>query len=215
MSLSSVTDVCNVALSRIGQRTQITDYRSDTTAAGDLCRVHYPLVRTSALRSHTWNFAIRRAELAQLSDAPLNEYAHQYMLPADFLKMVRTSWEATGWSSFDESARWAWGNANVPYRIEGSAAASGRRVLLTSESAVKIEYVADVTDVTTWDPMFTDALCFLLSAELAYPLTQSRQLAQEMRQIAQQAMAEARTMDAQEGSARAIVDNNAWLQVRV
>jgi hypothetical protein len=215
MSLGSVTDVCNVALSRIGQRTQITDYLSDTTTAGDLCRVHYPLVRTSALRSHTWNFAIRRAELAQLSEAPINEYTYQYTLPADFLKMVRTSWEATGWSSFDDSARWAWGDANVPYRIEGSSAASGRRVLLTSESAVKIEYVADVTDVTTWDALFTDAVCFMLAAELSFPLTQSRQLAQETRQVAQQTLAEARTMDAQEGSARAVVDNHAWLQVRM
>jgi hypothetical protein len=87
--------------------------------------------------------------------------------------------------------------------------------LLTSESAVKIEYVADVTDVTTWDALFTDAVCFMLAAELAYPLTQSRQLSQELRQVAQQTLAEARTIDAQEGSARAVVDNHAWLQVRM
>jgi hypothetical protein len=215
MSLASVTDVCNVALSRIGQKTQITDYLSDTTTPGDLCRLHYPLVRTSLLRSHVWNFAIRRAELAQLNTAPLHEYTYQYALPDDFLKMVRTSWEATGWSSFDDSARWAWGDANVPYRIESSTAASGKRVLLTSESSVKIEYVADITDPTAWDSLFTDALCFMLAAELAFPLTQSRQLSQEIRQIAQQVVAEARTMDAQEGSSRAVVDNHAWLQVRV
>lgn len=215
MSADSVTQICNVALSRLGHKRPITNIDDDTSEEGDQCRLHYPIVRKSMLRAHPWNFAIRRATLTQMTATPAFEYSYQYQMPNDYLKMVRTSFEALGWSTFDAVALEVWGRPQVPYRIEGSADNNGKRVLLVSESSVQIEYVADVTDVSTWDSLFTDALIARLAAELCYPLTMKEQLTKALYDIASVKLSEARVMDAQEGSARAVIDDSGWLMARL
>ena len=49
------TDICNIALSRLGQAAinDIEEHSRDAIA----CRAHFESVRDSLLRSHAWGFA--------------------------------------------------------------------------------------------------------------------------------------------------------------
>lgn len=211
MSAPSETHICNIALSRIGHNKPITDIATDTSTAGDLSRLHYDICRDSILRAHPWNFAIKRAELSSAATSPNHEYDYAFALPVDCLRVIRTSWEATGWSARDEAVRVFWDMPTVPYRIENH---QGARSLLCNESSVSIEYIAKVEDTTLFDAMFTDLLAARLAAEFAMPLADNATLAKNAWDIYGQKMSEARVMDAQEGSARDVVDTSPWIQAR-
>lgn len=191
----SETDIANIALTRCGHN-QITALTNNVKGA-DLCRLHYPICRDAVLRAHPWNFAIRRQALSALSDAPSFEYDYQFPLPTDpwCLKVIRTSWEADGFT-------------DIPYRIEG-------RYLLTNEDSCSIEYIARVTDVTQFDELFVDTLASRLAADLATPLAQNATLADAMMKVYQMKLVEARSIDAQEGTPREVVTTDAWLAARL
>jgi hypothetical protein len=213
MSAESETMIVNMALSRIGNTLQISDINTDTSTAGDQARLHYVNARDSLLRSHPWNFAIKRAELSSDATAPSFEYGYAFPLPNDCLKVIRTSWEATGWSNRDEAVRVFWDANSIPYRIERHS--SGATALLCNEDSVSIEYVAQVVDTAVFDPMFTDVLVARLAAEFAMPLADNPRLAQQMWDLYARKLSEARVMDAQEGSSREVVDTSPWIQSRI
>lgn len=210
MTVSSETQICNLALTRIGH-TQITSL-SEGTKASSLCTLHYPICRDSVLRAHPWNFAIRRATLGLSAITPNHEFTYQHALPEDpyCLKVIRTSWEADGISGtafYGFPGQMGYANAMIPYRIEG-------RYLLCDEDTVKIEYIARVTDVTQFDDLFIDVLAQRLAAEISVAFTDTQTMAKAMWEIYQQKLSEARTSDAQEGTPRDVVDLSSWIVAR-
>lgn len=208
MSASSTTEIANLALAAIGHNEQISNLDTDTSTAADILRLQYPLRRKALLRAHPWNFAIRRATLAQLAATPNHKWAHQYTLPVDCLRVLTTSWEEQGYNSRDPyMSAGMWDIGGTPYRIEDSK-------LLCNETGVSIEYVADVTDPTLFDAMFTDALVYHLAAAICMPLTSNSAAMERLYQLAERKLSDARVHDAQEGTPREIVDSNHWIHVR-
>lgn len=208
---SSDVEICNIALTRIGHQTiSSLATGSSSPKAATLCALHYPLCRDAVLRAHPWNFAIRRATLAQSSTTPNHEYLYQHALPTDCLKVIRTEWEANG---FVGTAVYGFPGVHgmamdsAPYRIEG-------RFVLTNEGTVKIEYIARVEDVAQFDDLFVDVLAQRLAAELCMPLKESTSTTQALWQVYGQKLSEARTADAQEGTPRAVVDLSPWIAAR-
>lgn len=211
--MTAEVDICNLALTRLGH-SQISAL-DEGTKASDLCTLHYPIARDAVLRAHPWNFAIARANLALSGTTPNHEYSYQHALPsgpspAYCLKVLRTSWEASGFSGAA-----VYGFAGLvggyewplPYRIEG-------RYLLSNETAVSIEYIGRVTDPNQFDALFTDLLAQRLAGEVALPLTDTASVAKQMWDIYAAKLAEARSSDAQEGTPRAVVDLSPWLIAR-
>jgi len=158
--VSSEVEVCNQALARLGDE-RIASL-GDDSAAANFCQALYPQTRDEVLRSHNWNFAMKRACLCRLSVNPLFGWRYQYELPADFLRMdiLNGRREADG---------------KGLYEIEG-------RKLLTNEGCAKIRYVARVTDCTLYDSLFVEALVAKLAFKLAKPLTDSEGVASAMLQ---------------------------------
>ena len=108
----------------------------------------YALVRARTLAS-----LMTPSQRVTLSlDVPTlnHEYTYQHSLPSDFLRIVRTHYEAEGYASAD-------------YRIEGLK-------LVSDDSTVKIEYIAKITDVSQFDALFVDVLAQRLAAEMAVAL---------------------------------------------
>ena len=204
--MTSETEICNIALTRLGHST-IVDIRTDTSLSGDLCRIQYPICRDTLLRSHPWNFAIKRVSLALSATTPPFEYTYAFAMPTDCLKIIRTSWEANGWSNKDEATREFWGQPSIPYRIEGG-------FLLCNDDTAMIEYIARVTDPAKFDVMFVDVLAQRLAAEMAMKLTDNQSYTKTAWDLYSLKLNEARTVDSQEGSPRDIVDDSAWLQAR-
>lgn len=123
------------------------------------------------LRSHPWNFAVRRVQLAPLAVAPSYGFSYQYQRPADWLRTLETS------------AR--------DYRHEG-------KLILCDASALNLRYIARIDDLTVWDALACAALARNLAAKLAYPLTQSTSLQQAQWEMYVALLNQARGVDAQE-----------------
>lgn len=192
--------ICNLALTRIGDET-ITAL-SDTSKRARLCRVHYAPTRRAVLEAHPWNFAVKRAELAVLADAPNHEFTYALTLPTDFLRVIRTSLEAEGYD-------------DAPYRIETMVTGGDVvRVLVTDTDTLSIEYLADVTDPNLFSPLFVDLLAARLAAELCMPITDTMSAAQALWQIYESKLREARSTDAQQGTPREFFGDQ-WIAARL
>lgn len=217
--ITSKVTLWNLAVTRLGHE-QISE-EEETTKAGRLCRLHWPIVRDSVLRSHPWNFAIRRATLARLSATPNHEFTYAYALPTDpyCLKVIRTSFEADGYSStavYGYPGLVGYGALPIEYRIESiDVSGSPVRSILCNETSMKIEYIARIEDVAQYDDLFVDAVSAKMAAELAIPLTDNQAAAKTMMELYQMKMAEARVNDAQEGSPRDVVNTDGWLIARL
>lgn len=212
--MASVTDICNLALTRIGHG-QISSLDEDSKGA-DLCSLHYPICRDAVLRAHPWNFAIRRATLAQSGTTPNHEFDYYHVLPSDCLKVIRTNWEADGLSS---TAVYGFPGINgyaggaTEYRIENVSGVG--RCIATNEDVVKIEYIAQITDTSQFDSLFVDLLAQRLAAEISVAFTDTQTMTKAMWDIYQSKLGEARTTDAQEGTPRDIADLSPWVAARV
>ena len=68
-------------------------------------------------------------------------------------------------------------------------------------------YIARITDTNLFDPMFVDVLTAKLSLDLAYPVTNSLQVQQQMQKLYQTKLSEARSIDGQEGFIDDLVSN--------
>lgn len=207
---TSETHICNLALSRIGQNFITT--LTEGTRNSDVCNLHYASTRDALLRAHPWNFAIRRSALALDATAPNHEFDYRFALPTDpyCLKVIRTDWEATGFSGtaiYGFPGQMGYADYGVPYRIEG-------RFLLCNETTVSIEYIARIEDVAQFDDLFTDLLAQRLAAEMCVQITDNQSMAKGLWEIYGAKLSEARTMDAQEGTPRAVVDASPWLVAR-
>lgn len=188
---TSDVELCNFALTRLGHQ-QITSL-DESTKGADLCRLHYAPTRDALLRSHPWNFAIKRATLALETATPNHEFGYQHALPSDCIKVLRTGIEAQ--------------NSADNYRIEG-------RKLLSDETVVNVEYIARIEDVAQFDDLFTDALAQRLAAEISVALTDNASLTKSLWDVYTMKLNEARLQDAQEGTPRDIVDTSGWLVTR-
>lgn len=207
MAVASNTEIANLALARLGDH-EIANLATDTTKAGRIMRAHYEQTRDLLLRAHPWNWAIKRATLAASATAPNHEFAYAFPLPTDCLKIVQCDFEQATVTYFDAYA----GQYTLPqsYRIE---VVGGQRCIVTDESACKIEYIAEITDVAQFDPLFVDLFASRLAAECAYAITQSRPLSEQMWQLYEMKWRDATATDAQEGTPRPIVAD-AWLGAR-
>jgi hypothetical protein len=197
-TVTSETQICNLALVRIG--TAQIGALTEANKRAESCNLHYGPTRDAVLRAHPWNFATRRAELAQ-QDAPhpTFEFAYKYPVPDDFLKLIRTDLEAAGCTE------------GIDYRLETDGEAL---CLMSNEAAHFIEYTARVTNVGLFDALFVDVLAARLAAEICPYIVDNAALAGKLLEVYDAKLREARGVDAQEGIPRDITAN-AWLMSRI
>ncbi len=197
MAVTSLS-ICNMALSLIGNKSFLITALNEDSEPARQCNLWYEPIRDATLMAHPWNFAIRRAELSQISDTPAYGYAYAYSYPDDFLKVVQTDMaEEAGWED---------------YRSEGQLGTT-TRVLLSDEGEVAIEYIAKITDPNAYSPMFVQALVTHLAATICVPLTDSQTRADKIADRYKEIVREARSVDAQEGTPRGL-DADTWLNAR-
>ena len=177
--MATEVSICSNALRRLGDD-PITSLTDDTERAR-LCNAFYADARDACLRSHPWNFAITRASLAQLSATPVYGFDYQFALPTDpfCLRVLAMEFE------------------DYVFKVENLSTQG--RVLLTDQETAKIIYIARVTDTTLFDSLFVDTLVAKLAADLAYPVTNSLKVQEQMYRLFQLNLSEARSIDGQEG----------------
>ena len=183
--MPSVVDICNEAMDLLGAAT-ITSLTENSKEAR-LCNRRFETVRDAVLRSHPWNTAISRAEIAKDSAAPAFGFSYQYALPTDPYCLRVLSF----WNSNVDSEIAAY-DSQVMYKIEG-------RKILSDEGTCKITYIGRITDTEQYDAMLSNTIAHRLAAETAYAITGSTTVAQQMQALYEQRLREARSMDAMEG----------------
>jgi hypothetical protein len=186
--MASAVQICNLALAKIGEE-QITSL-TDNSKAARRCNLVYEPMRDVVIRSHLWNFAVKRVALAASVDTPAYEYTTKFALPTDFLRLVDTN--------MLDSAE---------FKVEG-------RFILAHASTLSIRYIAQITDPNEFDWLFIEALAARMAAELAISLTDNRQLSVDLFNLYQGKIAEARSIDAQEGTPDNVTADT-WLEARV
>ena len=151
--MSSAVDICNLALAGLGVEDQIVSLTQDSTNAR-MCNLFYEHTRDDELRAHPWNFAIKRAQLAETTSPDFGKAA-AYVLPADFLRLLPAD-------PFSNSTA-------IDYQIEGLG---DTRVIVTdTESLIEIRYIAKVEDTNLFDPCFREALIGKLRIQLCEKIT--------------------------------------------
>lgn len=173
MATSSV-EIANSALIKIGAEVIVA--MSDSNVRARTMTEQYDKCRRRLLIAHPWNFAIQRLELAENATAPINGWDHAYDLTTDVLRVLEIN--------DDDEAEWV---------VEG-------RQILTDESECIIKYIKNVTDTTQFSKYFEEVLALLMAADASMVLKGNATHTTNLYKAYKEALSEARTMDAQEGS---------------
>ena len=183
--MASVVDLCNRALDLLGAA-NITALTENSKEAR-LCNGNFDDVRDAVLRSHPWNVAITRKNLAADSTAPAFGFSFQFTLPTDpFCLRVLSFWNS---NVNNEVAAY---DSNVMFKIEG-------RKILSNEDTCNIIYIGRVTDTEQYDSLLNKAISARLAAEIAYNITGSNSVASNMLTIYEARLKEAKGVDSMEG----------------
>ena len=185
--MPSVVDLCNSALDKAGHGA-ITSL-DDNTKAARLCSRNWPLVRDRVLRSHPWNFAVVRTNLAPHETAPSWGFTAKFPLPSDFLRLLEVRDLSTG--EFQLEKGFIHANATVLY----------------------IRYISRIEDPNVYDALFFDTVATRLAAELAEPLTQSTTKKKALMEEYDAFIVDAKCADAQENPP-AEYEEDSWVEVR-
>lgn len=189
MAISQIS-ICNSAIIKVGGDI-ITSITEDKKSAKILNAV-YAQIRDEVLRSRNWNFAMKRATMTPTANTPPYEYDYEFSLPMDCLRVVDIENEY-----FDE---------NFDFTIEGET-------LLCNEASINFRYIFRNEDESSYDPMFAECLAWRLAQEIAYAITQSAQMEDQMKKRYSEALAYASSTDSIEGTMKPFVAD-IWTNAR-
>jgi|SRR6185503_4441221 len=186
-------DVANMALGILVEA-PISSLDQDNKAAR-LLNLHYETTRQSELVKQSWAFAIFRVELDAEDDAPTSdEYRYGYTVPDDALRVLplTDNGEASG--------------LRLPFKQEGT-------LILTNYSGPRIiRYIGNLTDPSDWDPLFVEAFAARLAMKIAMPLTNKPSVLQGAQLVYNEAISEARRINAIVSSS--ISGSRTWAEER-
>jgi len=193
--MSSVTEIVNIALRKIGQ-TNITSI-DDGTATANVANDLYTEARDELLRIHPWNFAIKRVKLAQSSNTPIFEFDYAYPLPSDWIRTVSVHDNDGGYGS-------------LKHRMEFLV---NQRVIVCNSDQVYLRYVHRVTDPNFMTPDFRSTLESLLSRNMSIAISNSDNMYEIFDKEYKRSLARARSTDGM-GSSPEQRPRGSWASVR-
>ena len=222
----------NLAFRRLGQNPILTaDEDSENNRKADDI---YDLLRQSMLRAHPWSFAKVEAELTALTGAlgtpVLSDFIYIYKLPADFLRLNKTSVEPT--YPHKIKGRYLYSNADavsIEYGydckdpdawVTGTTYAVGDYVLqnntiyycITAHTAGTFasDLAANWSEENIYDAAFTDAFATNLAYDLCMPITKDAKLKEVLGNELIKKLNYAKSMNGQEVSVDAPSQNQSW-----
>lgn len=185
---ATAISICSNALLRLGSDPINSFNEGDNTGSNlEVARLAsnlWPTVRRQVLRGHLWNCAIARVLLSPDTTAPAFGWTYRYLRPADWLRNVHVGRDRTDRDDF---------------ATEGA-------YFLSDEASLPLTYVFDNDNPATYDASLVAALEVSMAAALAYPVTKSTSLAQEMAAMAERHLAQARTVDGQDDPPQTLGD---------
>lgn len=177
--MASETDVVNGGLLRIGEK-RVSDI-TENSNAGRLALQFYETTRDAILSVHPWNFAIKIVQLAESTPTPVSKWDHRYALPGDVIRSLEIN--ESGIERLTSTRRW---------EVQG-------KEILTNATEVFLQYIARITAIDLFHPMFREALEIELSSKFAIAIKNDNGLARSQHELFLETMINARHSDAVEG----------------
>lgn len=185
------TEIINMALDLLSEEPIMSP--TDNRPSVRWMRRNFQPTLDALLRKHPWNFAVMRADLAPLADAPVSGWAKAFQLPPNCMRLLQLTYG---------------GCLNAPsikYAVEG------RQIVTDAEAnPLSIVFIGRPDDLATLDPIFVKTLATTLGSEAASWMTGKQSYAQTLGQQAQALMLEAQMVDGQEGTP-ADPEQDEWL----
>jgi hypothetical protein len=155
--MASEVDICNLALSAIGDEATVSSIEPpEGSAQAEHCARFYPMARDTLLEMHDWKFATRRVKLSRLTqDSP--PWKGVFAPPNKVLRVIAVFPE--GAPPREESA---------PFEM--AILPDDLPVILTDVERPFARCTFRVTDTTRFPPLFVEALSRLLASMLAGPV---------------------------------------------
>ena len=165
--MSSKLDIWNLALSHIGDGSDVDDVDEESLEA-EQCRKYYPIALGMLLERHAWNFAVKTVRLAEHTEVAPQDWTFRYAFPSDYVQAlqvlpnfcnVNTTW-------LDEMAFLQYVADNAKhYDIE--SASDGTPTIVTNEYQACLRYIWRNEITGHYSAGFVMALSLLLSSFLA------------------------------------------------
>lgn len=192
--VTTKTGIANIALSllKVDAVTSIDPPDSRSKAAKKAAQ-WYDESRREVLADHTWNFAMKRAQLPAAAEAPAFGYTNKFLLPADYVRVATIGDEL---------------NPETEYTVEDGY------ILTDLAAPIDLRYVFDQEDVTKYSPKFIQCLARKLATHLAYDFTGNRSMVETMDRAYTEMLSDARGIDGQEAPPQGKIRNSKWAHAR-
>lgn len=184
-------EICNLALARLGDA-KITSL-SDLTAQAKYCNLFYAQTVKELQADFNWQFCRKQSAITADVVPPTFGYTGRYALPIDFLRVLRIN----GVSDTENFGKWEIIGTFLHTDLTGP---------------IQLDYLANITTTTEFPSIFIEVLSAKLAAQLAMPLTGSKelfaQLATVFSELAQRPSVAALTSEQAKNRASAPITND-------
>lgn len=202
--MASEVDICNLALSRLGDSATISSLDPpEGSAQAERCARFYPFARNNLLELHSWKFATRRARLAELATVDSYNFQYAYAEPAGALRILAVL-EATQANDQDSHV------------FDTMSDETAGNIIVTDLADATVLYTVLATDSGKFPPLFVEALSWSLASMLAGPTLKGDAGAAEAKRCTAQfvgVLTQARTTDANQRN-MPIEHTPAWIKAR-
>ncbi|WP_226018108.1 hypothetical protein [Novosphingobium sp. FKTRR1] len=171
--VTSQTRIANRALILLGTVTRVISVDDPAPLARQIKDLWHES-RRAAIISHPWNFALFRAELNETGDAPAFGYTRRFAIPP-------------------EALRWLPPPRDSDWFFEGVE--EGGHILTDASAPLPFRGIQDIEDVGAWPAHFQAFMAYQLAMDLADAATQFSAKAQDMAQMREAALEEAKKLD--------------------
>jgi len=177
--MKSKSEICNLALSRLGDKKTVEDIDNPTTQTEKTFMKWYDVTRRSALRRLMPSFARKRKLWAKSEYKPDFGYQYAYLYQPTCLKVL-------GIGNMD--------NPVTDYVVEGGY------ILTNSDypDGLPVRYVEDSNNVYEFDDAFVELFSLILASNVAAEVTESASLIKYINELIPVKTAELIAMTSQE-----------------
>lgn len=188
------TELCNIALSNLGETILISDIETDQSASAKKCRTFLSMAIQGSMADFPWSFARGVKDLALLSGEESEQYEYVYSYPQDCLEPrsivipntpIGLYYRYYPYFFYGEG----YGIETAPPEflrpnfVKGLTADGKNRTILTNFEDARLLYTKNMEDeIQLWPNAFFEAVCWKMTAYLAMPVAQSPALAEQARQ---------------------------------
>lgn len=186
----TTTELCNIALGRLGISIFIANLETEQSNEARVCRIFYDTVRDRVLEDFPWSFAKRTRDLQDIGTPPAS-WAYRYRYPNDCL--------------FARSVQVAGAGAPlkpIPFeKVEDESA--GGLAICTDAFPAELVYTARITNAALYTAQFVNALAWALAVDIAAPLSAAPNMAEKAASAYAAALLKAGAIDLNEGQEKA------------